>query len=65
VIGLNFSSYKHIQGVPGGGKVNIMGGHYKQNLYMHMCPIPKDFRNRDISLYNTLYTEQTSNIPCK
>jgi hypothetical protein len=43
-------------GVPG-GKANVLGGqsigHSKQNVYMYMCPIPKGFRDRAISLYSS------------
>jgi hypothetical protein len=35
-----------------------------KKVYMHMCPIPKFFQNRAISLYNTLYAVETSKIPC-
>jgi hypothetical protein len=41
------------QGVPV-GKVNILGGHnviLNKKVYMRMCPIPKGFRDRAISLY--------------
>jgi hypothetical protein len=45
-----------IQSVPG-GKVNILGGHSighsKQKVYMYVCLIPKDFRDRAISLYSS------------
>jgi hypothetical protein len=44
------------QGVPG-EKVNVLGGHssshFKQKLYMYMCPIPNGFRDRVISLYSS------------
>jgi hypothetical protein len=43
-----------IQDVPG-GKVNILGGHSighsKKKVWMYMCPIPNDFKDRAISLY--------------
>ena len=46
-------SYK--QNVPG-GNVSIQGGHSighsKQKVHMYMCPIPKGFRDRVISLYS-------------
>jgi hypothetical protein len=35
----------------------------KKKVYMYMCPIANDFRDRAISLYSTLYTVQTSNTP--
>jgi hypothetical protein len=34
-----------------------------KKVHMYMCPIPKGFRDRAISLYSTLYTVQTSNAP--
>jgi hypothetical protein len=52
-------SFDAIQGVPE-RKVNFLGGHsighYKQKLYMYMCPILNGFRDRATSLYSTLYT---------
>jgi hypothetical protein len=55
------------QSVPG-GSANILGGHNighsKQKVSMYMFPIPDGFRGRAISLYNTLYTVQTSNTLC-
>jgi hypothetical protein len=57
------SSRIYVQDVPG-GKVSILGGHsighFKQNVYVYVCPIPNGFRDRAISLYSTLYTVQTS-----
>jgi hypothetical protein len=52
-----------------GGEVSILGGRIignckQKNVYMFMYPIPNSFRDRAISLYNTLYTVQTSNTPC-
>jgi hypothetical protein len=45
-----------IQSVPE-GKVNILGGFsigiLSKKLCMYMCPIPSDFRERPISLYNS------------
>jgi hypothetical protein len=45
-----------LQDVPG-GKIIIMGGHimdhYKQEVYMYMCPIPNGFRDRAISMYSS------------
>jgi hypothetical protein len=37
-----------------------------KNLYtrVYMRPIPNGFRDRAISLYSTLYTAQTSTMPC-
>jgi hypothetical protein len=49
-------SHTDIKNVPG-GKVNILGGHTmghsEQKLYMYMCPIPKGFRDRSMSLYSS------------
>jgi hypothetical protein len=35
----------------------------RKKVYMYMSPIPNGFRDRAISLYGTLYTVQTSNMP--
>jgi hypothetical protein len=48
--------HSYIQGVPG-RKAYILGGHsighFKQIMYMYMCPIPNGFRDRAISLYSS------------
>jgi hypothetical protein len=41
--------YLYIQSVPG-GKVSILGGHSICHSKQNMCPIPKGFRGRAISL---------------
>jgi hypothetical protein len=54
---INIKTY-NIQSVPE-GKVSILGGHSigrsKQKLYVYMCPIPKVFRDRAISLYSSIF----------
>ena len=62
----NLRAYVDTQGVPG-GKVNIQGGHsighYKQKVYMYMCPIQNGFRDRDISLYSSLIWRPMLSFP--
>jgi hypothetical protein len=57
IISYNWRGYVDIQDISG-RKVNILGGHsighYKQKVCMYLCPIPNDFRVRDISLYSSL-----------
>jgi hypothetical protein len=47
-------------------KVNILGGHSISHLikkvYMYMCPIPKDFRDRAISLYSTKIVDKKETL---
>jgi hypothetical protein len=50
------SEHKPIQGVPG-GRV-ILG----KKVYMYVFSILNGFRDRGISLYNTLYRRATRNV---
>jgi hypothetical protein len=75
----SFKKFCHIayKGVPG-GKFGIRGGHnighskQKKKIYMYMCPIPKIFRDKDISLCTfkivdkkeILHTVSTAGIYC-